>query len=152
MHHMEHNWTMVMLKICKHTFKGICREFENWGNLRVLTGKFLWQKSCYLESFRFLWLCSQRLTVYTSVHKCIWPFCPQVVYKPFGKTHTDTQTTAWTKTHKHNDNKKTQKQPVPTLTQLYKTAFCASAVAVAVDATKIYSLRLTLMREHTRTL
>ena len=36
--------------------------------------------------------------------------------------------------------------------QMYKTAFCASVVAVAVDATKIYSLRLTLMREHTRTL
>ena len=55
--------------------------------------------------------------------KCICPFCPQVVYKPFGKTHTDTQTNAWTKTHKHNDNKKTQKQPVPTLTQLYKLHF-----------------------------
>ena len=60
---------------------------------------------------------------------------------------------AQTKTHKHNDNKKTQKQPVPNeQNQMYKTAFCASAVAVAVDATKIYSLRLTLMREHTRTL
>ena len=41
------------------------------------------------------------------------------------------------KTHKHNDDKKTQKQPVPTMKQMYKTAFCASAVAVAVDATKM---------------
>ena len=41
------------------------------------------------------------------------------------------------KTHKHNDNKKTQKQPVPTMKQMYKTAFCAAAVVVAVDATKI---------------
>ena len=32
----------------------ICREFENW---RALSGKFLLQKSCYPESFRFLWLC-----------------------------------------------------------------------------------------------
>ena len=29
----------------------ICREFENW---RALSGKFLRQKSCYPESFRFL--------------------------------------------------------------------------------------------------
>ena len=57
-----------------------------------------------------------------------------MVYKPFGKTHTDIQID---KTHKHNDNKKTQKQPVPTMKQMYKTAFCASAVAVAVDATKM---------------
>ena len=35
----------------------ICREFENWRNLRTLSGKFLRQKSCYPESFRFLWLC-----------------------------------------------------------------------------------------------
>ena len=34
----------------------MCREFENWCNLRVLSGKFLRQKSCYPESFRFLWL------------------------------------------------------------------------------------------------
>ena len=32
----------------------ICREFENWS---ALSGKFLRQKSCYPESFRFLWLC-----------------------------------------------------------------------------------------------
>ena len=53
MHHMEHIWTMVMLRICKHTFYAYCREFENWCNLRVLSGKFLRQKSCYLESFCF---------------------------------------------------------------------------------------------------
>ena len=31
--------------------------FENWRDLRALSGKFLWQESCYPESFRFLWLC-----------------------------------------------------------------------------------------------
>ena len=35
-------------------FMRICREFENWHDLRPLSGKFLRQKSCYLESFRFL--------------------------------------------------------------------------------------------------
>ena len=34
----------------------ICREFENWRDLRALSGKFLRQKSCYPESFCFLWL------------------------------------------------------------------------------------------------
>ena len=32
----------------------ICREFENRRVLRGLSGKFLRQKSCYPESFRFL--------------------------------------------------------------------------------------------------
>ena len=36
----------------------ICREFQNWRDLRALSGKFLRQKSCYPESFRFLWLCT----------------------------------------------------------------------------------------------
>ena len=36
----------------------ICRNFENWRDLRTLSGKFLRQKSYYPESFRFLWLCS----------------------------------------------------------------------------------------------
>ena len=35
----------------------ICREFENWRDLRALSGKFLRQKSCYPESFCFLRLC-----------------------------------------------------------------------------------------------
>ena len=35
----------------------ICREFDNQCNLRALSGKFLRQKSCYPESFCFLWLC-----------------------------------------------------------------------------------------------
>ena len=35
----------------------ICREFENWRDLRALSGKFLRQKYCYPESFRFLRLC-----------------------------------------------------------------------------------------------
>ena len=34
----------------------ICCGFENWRDLRALSGKFLRQKSCYPESFRFLWL------------------------------------------------------------------------------------------------
>ena len=40
--------------LAKQPFMRICREFENWRDLRALSGKFLRQKSCYLESFRFL--------------------------------------------------------------------------------------------------
>ena len=40
--------------LAKPPFKRICREFENWRDLRALSRKFLRQKSCYLESFRFL--------------------------------------------------------------------------------------------------
>ena len=42
--------------LAKPPFMRICREFENWRDLRALSGKFLRQKSCYPESFRFLWL------------------------------------------------------------------------------------------------
>ena len=35
-------------------FMRICCEFENQRDLRALSGKFLRQKSCYPESFRFL--------------------------------------------------------------------------------------------------
>ena len=41
----------------------ICRGFENWRDLRALSGKFLRQKSCYPESFRFLWLWEEYLKV-----------------------------------------------------------------------------------------
>ena len=34
-------------------FTRICRELEDWCNLRVLSRKFLRQKSCYPETFRF---------------------------------------------------------------------------------------------------
>ena len=40
--------------IAKPPFMHICREFENKHDLRALSGKFLRQKSCYPESFRFL--------------------------------------------------------------------------------------------------
>ena len=43
----------------------ICRGFENWRDLRALSGKFLRQKSCYPESFRFLWLCSNLVKLTT---------------------------------------------------------------------------------------
>ena len=100
---------------------------------------------------------SQCLSVYTQVYTSAFGHLVLRWYTNLSARHTQTHKPtphiqAQTKTHKHNDNKKTQKQPVPTMKQMYKTAFCASAVAVAVDATKIYSLRLTLMREHTRTL
>ena len=39
----------------------ICCEFENRRVLRALSRKFLRQKSCYPESFRFLWLCTQAI-------------------------------------------------------------------------------------------
>ena len=47
----------LCLKFANTLFTRICREFEKWCNLRVSSGKFLRQKSCYPESFRFLWLC-----------------------------------------------------------------------------------------------
>ena len=40
--------------LAKPPFMRICRKFENWRDLRALSGKFLRQKSCYPESFRFL--------------------------------------------------------------------------------------------------
>ena len=43
--------------LAKPPFMRICREFENWHDLRALSRKFLRQKSCYPESFRFLRLC-----------------------------------------------------------------------------------------------
>ena len=49
-------WTIIMLKSCKHTFTRFCRKFENLCNLSALSGKFLRQKSCCPESFRFFWL------------------------------------------------------------------------------------------------
>ena len=42
--------------LTKPPFMRICRDFENWRDLRALSGKFLRQKSCYSESFCFLWL------------------------------------------------------------------------------------------------
>ena len=44
------------------SFTGICRDFENWRDLRALSGKFLWQKSCCLESFPFFWLCTTTIS------------------------------------------------------------------------------------------
>ena len=41
--------------LAKPPFMRICRKSENWCDLRALSGKFLRQKSCYPESFRFLW-------------------------------------------------------------------------------------------------
>ena len=40
--------------LAKPPIMRICREVENRRNLRALSGKFLRQKSCYPESFRFL--------------------------------------------------------------------------------------------------
>ena len=40
--------------LAKTPFLRICRKFENRRDLRILSGKFLRQKSCYTESFRFL--------------------------------------------------------------------------------------------------
>ena len=76
---------------------------------------------------------SQCLSVYTQVYKVHLPILSSGGIQTFRQdTHRHLD-----KTHKHNDNKKTQKQPVPTMKQMYKTAFCAAAVVVAVDATKI---------------
>ena len=50
----KYSW--VIQNLAKPPLMRICRGFENWCDLRALSGKFLRQKSCYLESFRFLWL------------------------------------------------------------------------------------------------
>ena len=42
--------------LAKPPFMRICREFENWRNLRALSGMFLQQKFCCPESFCFFWL------------------------------------------------------------------------------------------------
>ena len=55
--------------LAKPPFMRICREFENWRDLRALSGKFLWQKSCYPESFRFLRLCCSPCLSYKNVTK-----------------------------------------------------------------------------------
>ena len=39
------------------SFTHFCREIKSVANLRALSGKFLREKSCYLESFCFFWLC-----------------------------------------------------------------------------------------------
>ena len=49
--YLDHSYAQ---NLAKPPFMRMCREFENW---RALSGKFLRQKSCYPESFRFLWLC-----------------------------------------------------------------------------------------------
>ena len=43
--------------LAKPPLMRICRKFENRRDLPALSGKFLRQKSCYPESFRFLWPC-----------------------------------------------------------------------------------------------
>ena len=44
----------------------ICRKFENWRDLRSLSGKFLRQETCYPESFCFLWLCCDQLYTFST--------------------------------------------------------------------------------------
>ena len=65
------------LDLASTPFTGICREFENWRNLRALSGKFLRKKSCYPESFCFLWLCTSSCSidpVCSSPRLLIWVF------------------------------------------------------------------------------
>ena len=50
-------WAYLNHAYAQNLAKRICRKFESWRNLRALSGKFLRQKPCYPESFRFLWLC-----------------------------------------------------------------------------------------------
>ena len=47
---------LLCLKFANTLFTRICREFEKWCNLRVLSGKFLRQQYFYPESFCFFWL------------------------------------------------------------------------------------------------
>ena len=46
----------IIQNLAKPPLMRICRGFENWRDLRALSGKFLRQKSCYPDSFHFLWL------------------------------------------------------------------------------------------------
>ena len=64
---------LLCLKFANTLFTRICREFEKWCNLRVLSGKFLRQQSCYPESFRFFWLWFTRIISFLdpSVNKCL---------------------------------------------------------------------------------
>ena len=62
---------LLCLKFANTLFTRICREFEKWCNLRVLSGKFLRQKSCYPESFCLFWLCIYRLSQKITPIKCL---------------------------------------------------------------------------------
>ena len=53
----------IIQNLAKPPLMRICRGFENWCDLRALSGKFLRQKSCYPESFRFLWLCRHDIQI-----------------------------------------------------------------------------------------
>ena len=52
---------LLCLKFANTLFTRICRKFEKWCNLRVLSGKFLRRKSCCPEIYRFFWLWSRIL-------------------------------------------------------------------------------------------
>ena len=49
--------------LAKPPFMRICREFENWRDFCALSGKFLRQKFCYPESFRFFWPCWRWMSI-----------------------------------------------------------------------------------------
>ena len=63
------NW--IIQNLAKPPFRRLCRGFENVRDLHALSGNFLRQKSCYPESFRFLWLWS------TGTRASISIFLPQ---------------------------------------------------------------------------
>ena len=83
----------------------ICREFENWRALRALSGKFLRQKSCYPESFCFLWLWLARsfislTNVITLVHKNIRKLQKHMMTQTVEKAHTNVTNASLAYTHK----------------------------------------------------
>ena len=63
----------IIQNLAKPPLMRICRGFENWRDFRALSGKFLRQKSCYSESFRFLWLwLGYPPTLHRKSRKKIW--------------------------------------------------------------------------------
>ena len=62
----------LCLKLTNTLFMRICHEFENWRDLHVLSGKFLRQKSCYLESFCWLFFLTLRANQYGSSERHKW--------------------------------------------------------------------------------
>ena len=76
----KYSW--IIQNLAKPPLMRICRGYENWRDLRALSIKFLRQKSCYPESFRFLWL---------------WPAPPlRAFYAP---KHWEWTISSWNMTH-----------------------------------------------------
>ena len=81
----------LCLKFANTLFTRICREFENYRDLRTLSGKLLRQKYCYQENFHFsdsdTLLFNQKVRVANSkcMHTCIYIWHVEVLSLVRGK-------------------------------------------------------------------